>query len=289
MQNRFEFFVLSLFIGFFRLFGLSNANITSSLLGPFLYWCLPLRKKVIRKNLRTAFPEKSDTEIEKLVKANYVSLITNLHEISCIKGTPKEVLKTRIAPRNVDIINDELDKGQGLLLLTAHFGNWELGGLALSAYTHKELFALAKPQRNTLVNNWLNSIREVYGNKVVPSGIGVREIFKIIKSGCPIIMVGDQRGPSDGLRVKFFGQDTAVYIGSAAIALKTNTPVYFFLSRRMPDGTYEMVFEKIDYSGFEGSNEDKIRQINQSYMSKLEAALRKNPEQWFWMHNIWKY
>jgi len=289
MQNKAEYFILIFFVKIFSLLGIDRAAATASVLSRFLYYFVPLRKKIIRKNLKIAFPEKSEKEIKELVLSNYRSVVILLHEISCVKNTKREKFLSKIKYTNIDELNKELENNKGALLLSAHFGNWELAGVAFNAVTARPFHALAKPQRNPYANKWINDTREYYGSTVVSLGLGVREVFKVLQKGSPILMVGDQRGPSDGMRVKFFGQETAVYIGTAAIAQKTNAPIYFFLMIRQPDNTYQVTFERMHYEEVKGTKDEIIHWINQNYMSKLEAALRIYPEQWFWMHNIWKY
>ncbi|GJQ61652.1 MAG: acyltransferase [Melioribacteraceae bacterium] len=289
MQNKLEYWVLLFFVKIFSLLGIDRAASTSAVLSRFLYYVIPLRKEVVRKNLKMAFPDKSEEEIKRLTLSNYKSLITILHEVSCFFTTPKEKVLSRVNYTNIDIVNKELENNKGALLLSAHFGNWEYAGLSLNSFTTKQFCALAKPQRNGYVNKWINDARELFGTKVVSLGLGVREIFNELKSGSAMLMVSDQRGPSDGLRVKFFGQDTAVYIGTAAIAYKTKAPIFFFLMVRNENQVYEAVFERINYEQVEGTKEEVIAWITQEYMFKLETALKKYPEQWFWMHNIWKY
>lgn len=289
MQNKLEYWVLLFFVKIFSLLGIDRAASTSAILSKFLYYFIPLRKKVIQKNLHIAFPYKDEDEIKKLTLSNYSSLITILHEVSCFFTTPKEKVLSRVNYANIDVVNKALEENKGALLLSAHFGNWEYAGLSINSFTTKQFCALAKPQRNGYVNKWINDARELYGTKVVSLGLGVREIFNELKSGSAMLMVGDQRGPSDGLRVKFFGQDTAVYIGTAAIAYKTRAPIFFFLMVRDKNNVYQAEFERINYEQREGSKDEVIAWINQEYMLKLETALKKHPEQWFWMHNIWKY
>ena len=101
--------------------------------------------------------------------------------------------------------------------------------------------------------------------------------------------MGDQRGRRDGVRVNFFGKETFTFHGTAAIALKTNCPVLVMLCARQEDGTYKSEIEEIDYSEIDGTKEEQTQKFNQLYMSILEKTIKKYPDQWFWMHNVWKY
>ena len=132
-------------------------------------------------------------------------------------------------------------------------------------------------------------MRESFGNNVVPLGMSIRQIYSLLKNKEPIGVVGDQRGPREGKRIKYFGIDTAVYHGSVELALKTGTPIVCTFTERQKDNTYRAVLEKLDLSNLPDSEEGKIETVMQRYMNLLELYVRRSPEQWFWMHNIWKY
>ena len=137
--------------------------------------------------------------------------------------------------------------------------------------------------------NWLNKLREKFDNYEIPLGTSVRELYKAIKSKKAIGIVGDQRGKRDGIIVNFFGRKTATFPGTAAIALKLRCPVMVLLCARKKDGQYVGMVQELNFDDLQDSSEPNVIEFNQRYMNILEEAIRKYPEQWFWMHNIWKY
>ena len=174
-------------------------------------------------------------------------------------------------------------------MLTAHFGNWELGAVGVGIYLDQKINVLVKSQRNPFVANWFLSMSEKFGNKQIPLGISIKEIFKALKNNEVVGVVGDQRGPRKGVKVKYFDTETYTFAGTAAIALKTKSPVLVMLSTRNSKGNYESKIEEIKLEKFVGSKDEQIIQFNQKYMNILEKYVKQYPEQWFWMHNIWKY
>ena len=102
-------------------------------------------------------------------------------------------------------------------------------------------------------------------------------------------MVGDQRGPRDGIRVNYFNQPTLTFPGFAILALKKKVPILVALSRRDSKGKYIIDITEIGFDNLPENNQDAIKELNQRYMAIVEDAVRKSPEQWLWMHNIWKY
>ncbi len=288
-QNRVEYFIFIIFAAFFNLFGIRNAKTSAKFLHFILYYVFPIRKDVILKNIKIAFPSNSEEKNKKLVSKIYYSLSITLAEILCSQNIKKEDLDYLVKMSNNEIVEELLQRKSGAFLITAHFGNWELSALYIAAILKIPLHVLAKPQRNNLVSNWLNKSRSQFGNSVISLGVSIREVYKALKSNGIIGVVGDQRGPEDGYRVNFFNRPTSVYPGTAAIALKNNIPIYFFLIIRNKSFRYDIIMERINYENLKGDNNEKIQKINNIYMSRLEYYIKKFPEQWFWMHNIWKY
>jgi KDO2-lipid IV(A) lauroyltransferase len=130
-------------------------------------------------------------------------------------------------------------------------------------------------------------MRVKWGNKIVPLGISIRQVYKELKEKRIVAMVADQRGPSDGIRINFMGRKASVFAGPALLALKTSAPIMFGVTIRQPDFSYKLVIEVISTSDL--PEEEKIAELSQRHASVLEKYIRQFPEQWFWMHKRWKY
>ena len=288
-KNKIEYFVFIAFVKFFNVFGIDNARYFGRVLAFIFYFIFPIRKSTVIENLRLAFPQFSSKKIRKIAYQNYLSFAVTLIEIMCIPALPAEKLKSLVDSEDIKLAEEKVKLNKGLLFLTAHFGNWEFGAVYIGLMLNKTIQVLVKPQRNSYVSEWIDKMRETFGNKVVPLGASVREIYKAILNKNIVGIVGDQRGPREGVRVQFFDQSTAVYPGAAAIALKTGTPVLVAIIIRQQDCRYKLKIEELCYDKLEGSLEDRILQFCQNYMKILEKYVRHNPEQWLWMHKIWKY
>lgn len=273
----------------FSLLPFTKIHKTAKPLALFVFNVLRVRRKIVITNLQQAFPELTESQIIKLAKKNYQSIASTFIEIFKLKSLSEDEIKDLITFEGQELIDEKFNEDKGLILLTAHFGNWELGAIGMGLYYKGKLKVLVKRQKNNYVADWLKGLREKFGNKEVTLGPSVREIYKSIKDKNIVGIVGDQRGKRDGIRVNFFGKQTATFPGTAAIAIKSQCPVVVILCTRLNNGNYMSITEEIKYQQFTGSNQSQIQQFNQKYMNILENAVRKNPEQWFWMHNIWKY
>lgn len=289
MKNELEYFLFINLGRIFSLVGIKGARIFAKLLALFFYYVLKIRRTTVISNLRTAFPELPEQEIKTIALRNYKSFCLMLVELFFIKNSSKEKIIEAVDCEDLLNLHSQGRFAEGGFFLTAHYGNWEIGGISAGLQLNIEMNVLAKPQRNSLFFKWLNDVRESFGNKVIPLGTSVRDVYKAINEKKMVGVVGDQRGPIEGERVKFFGKDTAVFQGTASIALKKKVPIVTALLERQNDYTYKAIIEEIDYSKFQGTDQEIIHRINQEYMNILERQIRKKPEQWFWMHKIWKY
>ena len=288
-KNKIEYFLLLTISKFFNFLGLDKSRKFAKGLAHFFYYFIPIRKTTILGNLKKAFPDWNEKQIKKTAIKNYESLLITLIEILVIPNHSAQEFIQSAYCDNFEIIENELKKNKGLILLTGHFGNWELSVLWISKRIARPINVLAKPQRNSYVTELLNKNRAAFGNKIVLVGSGVKELLKCLLNNDVVGIAGDQRGPIESKRVKLLGQETAVFSGTAVMAIKTDAPIIFMLMCRQPDYRYKLILEKIEIPLGNETNEDKIFQINQIYMKTLEKYIRQYPEQWFWMHKIWKY
>jgi KDO2-lipid IV(A) lauroyltransferase len=116
-----------------------------------------------------------------------------------------------------------------------------------------------------------------------------REILRALRRNGCVGIVADQSAARESIRVEFFGRSVPTHEGPAVFSLRTGAPILMAYTLRLPDGRYKGIFEKIDMSGIEGSDQVKIRILTQRHASALEAFIRKHPGQWLWLHNRWKH
>ncbi|MDP4176192.1 MAG: lysophospholipid acyltransferase family protein [Bacteroidota bacterium] len=288
-KNKYEYFFFHSFVRLFSLVGMKGARHFAHLLAMMFFYVIPVRKETVISNLQKAFPGLSQKEVKKIAYRNYYSFCVTLIEIMCIPRLTPEQVKKMVYCSNLEAIKERYELNRGLIFLTAHFGNWELAASSVSLQLGVPLYVVAKPQRNSLVSDWLNTMREKFGNKVVLLGMSFRNIFKVLYQKNIVALVGDQRGDIDGPRVKFMGIDSSVYPGTAVLALRTKSPIAVAIVERQKDFSYRIDAQFIDIEDLEGTDEEKVLEINQRYSNILETYIRRNPEQWFWMHKRWKY
>jgi KDO2-lipid IV(A) lauroyltransferase len=289
-KNKIEFALWKFFTRVVQKVGFKRIPKFANLLALIFFYIIPIRKSVVISNLKKAFPGKSDKEIKNLAFKNFVSIGITFMEIMAFQKMNKYEILDLATVNNLDLAEEKIKNEKGVILLTAHIANWELGALFMGLALNKQINVLVKKQRNRLVAKWMSDIREKFTNKEIPLGVSVRELYKTLIQGGIVGIVGDQRAKKDdGVVVNFFNQPTLTFQGFAALGIKNKVPILVVLAERLSNGKYFIDITEINYENLPKSTSEKIRELNQRYMNILEKKIRENPEQWLWMHNIWKY
>lgn len=289
MKNILEYILFIILANFYSLLGLKTARRLASVISLFFFYIIPLRKKTVLENLSNAFPDYSTKQINDIAYQSYRSFAIALVEMFCVTRMSREQLENAVVCPGKNLIIEKYNSGNGLILLSAHFGNWEYVALSVSAQLKKTFNVVVKSQRNPYVNNWMNKIRTKWENNIIPLGASIRQVYASLKDKKIVAMVADQRGPSDGTRVNFFGRKVSVYPGPAILAIKTGAPIIYGMTIRQKDFSYYVDLVEIDTKNLSGNEDEKISELCQRHMSHLESMIRKHPEQWLWMHKLWKY
>jgi len=289
IKHRLEYLLFLIFANLFKWIGLQRTRRLSKYLAYIVFYLIPLRKKIVFNNIKSAFPEKSTAEINALTFRTYQNILITFFELMILPFLSEKELISSVTFVNYDLLQRVSNNHKGVMLLSGHLGGWEFCPSSITIMLGRKLFILAKPQSNPLTSNWVMNAREKFGNKVILSGISVKNIYKKIKEGEIVIVGGDQRGNYEGPRFRFFNRSTALYLGAASIALKTNCPVILTIFERQSDYSYKIYFEELDLMNLSDSYDKNVLEVTQRYISSLERYIKKNPEQYFWLHKLWKY
>ena len=289
MKNTLEYILFISLSYFFRIIGLNLSRKFSSLIAFFFYYILPIRKDVVFDNLKHAFPDFSEDRIKEIAYGSYKSFCLTLAEILYMPWLDEDQLKQIMICEKRDLIVKRFDEGNGVILLSAHLGNWEYLATSVAAQINKKFYVVVKPQRNPFVNNWMNKYRTKWTNEVVPLGVSIRNIFSVLLNKGIVAMVADQRGPEESIKLKFFGRLTSVYTGPAVLSLKTNSPIIYGIAERQKDLNYKVELIEVDRNNLPENSDEKIKVLTERMLKILEDIIRQYPEQWLWMHKRWKH
>ncbi len=240
-------------------------------------------------NLEKAFPEKSAPgQREKLVRDVYRHFCTVLIEIMHM---PRRLnvfnWKNQLELPEGHRIVECLLSGRPLLVVTGHFGNWEMAGYCLGLLgftTH----AIARPLDNPYLDDFLRRFREKTGQRILAKHGDFDKIQGLLDQGGVLATLGDQDAGQRGLFVDFFGRPASTHKAVALLALEHKVPMIVTGTARV-DGVYHvMTADVILPEEFEG-RPNAVKELTQRFTSALEGIVRQHPEQYFWLHRRWKH
>lgn len=289
MQNTIEFFFFRLLLLFIRSFSFITVQRMGNAFGGFVYTVLGLRKRLVLSNLTHAFPEKSPDELDAIAKASYRNLFMAYFEILYMDKLSADDLKRMISFPESGRIHEALKKKKGLILLSGHFGNWEILALSVPVLTENPYTMIVQKQRNPLIDRFMTEMRTRLGSKVVVMERAMRETLRILRDNGTVALLADQSGPENGIFTEFFGRMTSTHLGPAALQVRTGAPICIGLLVREGWGKFRIDYEEVDTTGLSGTDEEKIREVSQRHVSVLERHIRQRPEHWLWMHKRWKH
>ena len=288
MKNYLEFIVFKFFVLLARLLPFKIVQRLGKLFGIFMFNFIPYRKKVALENLKKSFPEKSDEEIRRILKLAYVNLGITFFEFMGFANLKISDFDGFAKLENFDVVVEALKKGKGLILMSGHFGNWELSAIATGIKIGKPLNVIVKKQRNKFVDREINKWRCWFGNKVIPMEKAFRESLRILSEGGIVALLADQSAPKEGLYVNFLGRPASTFTGPAIMSIRTGAPIVMGFAIREGNYGYRIVLEKIDFTPSESEDENIIK-LTQLHTSMLEKYIRLYPDHWLWFHRRWKH
>ena len=258
-------------------------------IGQFGYRPLGIRRAVVERQLTAAFPELGPAEIERIARAAYANLGRTSVETAILPSyDPEQIIDLFEDVQGWNIVEMLLSRGRGLIIVTGHLGNWELGG-AYAAARGLPIDAVARHMANPLFDRYLTRTRQRIGMSVVHDEEAVRRVPRSLRAGRAVAFLVDQGAV--GLAstwVPFFGRYAKTPRGPAVFALRLDTPIVFGVALRRPSGRFQLIFEPIEARDT-GDREADVDRIVADYTATLERWVRRAPEQYFWHHRRWKH
>lgn len=245
------------------------------------------RSRTIR-HLTFAFGnEKSTTEIKQLAHRVFLHFTTAAADFIRLPNIIKAGINNLITVEGIEHLDQALAPGRGALMITAHFGNWELLGawLAQNGYPLKVVGTSLFDDR---LDRIIVETRNSAGYTNIARGKSTREIIRSLKDGHPVGMLIDQDTKVQGVFVNFFGQPAFTPTGPVVLARKFKLPLVPIFMRIKDDFTYHIECSKPIDLVFTDNEEHDILVNTQRCSDVYEQLIRRYPEQWVWMHKRWK-
>jgi len=269
------------------------ATASTPLAGRILFHLLPFRRAVVLDNLRRVFGDGVPAaEIARLAQAHYAHLAQLGVEFFKFRWLSDEEKRATVRVENLDAFANAFRKGKGVLILTGHFGNWEVATVA-GIQSYPEVHGRFHFVRRPIKPRWLDALVTRRFNRAGFGVMGKRgsldRIVERLEAGDVIVFPFDQYAHRpDGIDVEFFGHPAGTFKSLAIIALATGAPVLPAAAWREPDGRHVLRFEEPVALVEHESTSEAIRLTTRAFNAALERLILRHPDQWYWVHRRWK-
>lgn len=257
---------------------------TGRTIGGFIYYVSGKRSRIAYSGMKASFKGRyTPKELRKMVKKIYRGMGETFIEILALTKIDARYIEKYIEFEDFHYIEESAKDPKGMIFLSAHFGNWEMSTVASVARGYP-LHLLARDQKMKKLNELLNLLRESKGNKVVRKGHDIRNIFRILRKGEAVGVLGDQNAGISGKVMPFFGRPASIAVGPYRFAQKTGAVILpAFIHRKKGP------FHKIQvHEPMRIAPDEDITPYMERYNRLLEFHISEHPEQWLWMHKKWK-
>jgi KDO2-lipid IV(A) lauroyltransferase len=253
-----------------------------------LYTVLKYRIQVTRKNLRNAFPDKSEDELKNLEKRFYRHLGDVLVETIKSFSISSASLKKRMKVLNPELLESYYAKGNSVIATTGHYGNWEWAAMTLSLHFDKfKAMGLYLPLKNKVFNRAMIRSRSRFGVNLV-SVTEISEVMEKTKNECCIwgLIVDQSPGkPEKAIWLNFLNQETPVAGGTEKYARQYNMVVVYGKITKVKRGFYTLEYLPVS----DNAQASAIGEITSKHTACLEQVIKADPAYWLWTHKRWKH
>lgn len=243
-------------------------------------------RRFVTQNLKAIFPEKKDREIAAIRINMFRNFAKYLVDFFRFSKLDKGFIDKNTKIENIDYLDKALAAGKGAIILSAHIGNWELGGVVVSLLGYP-LWVVALSHKDKKVNDFFISQRESKGVKVIPVGRAIRMSLGVLKEKQLVALAGDRNFGERGVTVDFFGKSASLPAGPALLSLKTGAPIVPAFMVRNKDNTFTLRMEEPLQFSNSGNKDKDLTELIVKYKNIFEQYIRKYPDQWYMFRKFW--
>jgi Kdo2-lipid IVA lauroyltransferase/acyltransferase len=261
----------------------------SDVLKFILRYVIRYRKDIVRTNLKRAFPEKSDPEINKIISSFYRNLGDLILEVIKLENVNRKALKKRFSFKGIEILHDAFSQERSVIIAIGHCGNWEWMGTVLGMVEPVKGFAIIKPLSEKRFHNYLESLRHRFNpGSTIDFQHTFRNLVRNQKSMVTFnVFASDQTPTRSDINYwsRFFNQDTPFYTGVEKLARSLDFTVVFMDIYRTGRGRYTGEIHLVS----DDPKNTADFEITEKYIQLLEASIAQRPDNWLWSHRRWKF
>lgn len=274
------------FMGFFRVIGLDAASAVGGFIGRNILARFSPNKHAVA-NLRAAYPGMSDAEMAPILREMWDNLGRTIAEYAHLDTLSQTAPHARAELVGLEHVRAAQAHGKGIAFVSGHFANWEV--MLPVAHLHGlDGGAVYRPVNNPYIDRYIVRQRMTYGprEQISKGARGTRRIFTLLRSGKTVFMLADQK-TNEGVAVPFFGRDAMTTPAPAALSLKLGVPLLLATCERLKGAHFRVTVHPPLTIEPTGDHDRDVMALTARLNDALEAAIRKRPSQWLWIHRRW--
>jgi len=245
-------------------------------------------KSELIDNIKIVVKDASDKECLKISKNVFMNFALYLFDFFRIPNIDMKFIDNNISIEGRENLDEALKKYKGVIIISSHLGNWELGAAVLSLMGYP-VNAIVLDHKDKKVNDFFIKQRQSKGVNKISINIELKKCFKVLKENKILAILGDRDFSENGERLKFFGKETLLPKGPAVFSLRTGAPIVPAFLIRNGFNRYRFIFEKqINHERTNNEKED-MNNLIMDYTAVIEKFVRHHPDQWYVFRSVWNH
>lgn len=245
-------------------------------------------RRVVRRNLRFIHPDWPPERVAAMTREVFENLGMMAVEILAMRRMSREEILAGVDAVGEEHVRGALDLGCGLIVVSAHLGNWEMALQYAACYFDRPVNVVVKPMRLPAFDAWLSRLRSRLGARVIGKVGSLPEMAQALRRREVVCLLVDQSRRSEGVEVRFMGRRVTTTPAVAMLALRHRSPVVPIFCVRRPNGALAIEASPPLAFARSGRLREDLQVNTQRVTDAVEAAVRRYPAQWLWAHKRWK-
>jgi KDO2-lipid IV(A) lauroyltransferase len=256
--------------------------------GSFQYSFDVPHRRIVRRNLKLAYPEWSRVQIQKTARRFFQHFSTTVLELLQMTLSSEEAICSKIRIEGQEFLRDALAGQRGVILTSAHLGNWEMSAQFMPLHLQRPITSVAKKFRNVRFDRFIHHLRTRFGNRILYKKGALPEMMQTLRQGESLVILMDISRRFEGVEVQFFGRRATATPAAALLAIRCKSPVVPIFCHRNHMGNLIIKAERPVEIKRTGNLRSDLQTNTQLITDTVERAVRNYPEQWNWMLKRWK-
>jgi KDO2-lipid IV(A) lauroyltransferase len=258
------------------------------ILGRVAYFLDVPHRRIVRRNLQFTHPDWTRGKVENISRRVFQNLGISFLESFQLAALSGEQVLRRVQIVGLENLQKASQNKTGFIIVSAHLGSWETGLQFACSYFQKPILGVAKKIRFAPLNRWVHRLRSRFGIKIVYKKGALPEMRRMLRQGGIVGLLVDQSRRSEGVDVQFFGHRVTTTPAAAFLAIRCKSPVLPMFCVRDDSGRLTVVVQSPLEMKRTGDLRSDVQSNTQIITDVVENAVRKYPDQWFWVHKRWK-